>query len=270
MSDEAFVRRYGTWAIVAGASEGLGAAWAEALAARGLHLVLFARRPEVLDATAAAIRARHGVEVRTHAFDVAGSGFGVELERLAGSLEVGFGVFNAAHAPRGPFLDLSLEDQLRSVDVNCRGPLTMAHVLGSRMAARGRGGLVFMSSLAAFQGTPFIATYGATKAFNLVLGEGLWFELQSRGVDVLACAAGATRTPGFIKASPHGEPGQIEPAQAVEEALGRLGRAGMMIPGRFNRFASFLMRRVLPRGTAIGILGNRTRKLTLPSRAAGS
>jgi short-subunit dehydrogenase len=180
-------------------------------------------------------------------------------------LEVGFGVFNAAHAPRGQFLDLALADQLRSVDVNCRGPLTMAHVLGQRMASRGRGGLVFMSSLTAFQGSPFIATYGATKAFNLVLGEGLWFELRSRGVDVLACAAGATRTPGFLRASPGGEPGMIEPAQVVEEALGSLGRSGVMIPGRFNRFASFLMRRILPRGTAVGILGNRTRSLTLPS-----
>jgi uncharacterized protein len=264
VGDDAFVRRYGSWAVVAGASEGLGAAWAEALAARGLNLVLFARRLEILDATAAAIRSRHAVEVRTLVLDLA-AGFGAELERLAGTLELGFGVFNAAHAPRGRFLDLTLEDQLRSVDVNCRGPLTMAHVLGRRMAARGRGGLVLMSSLTAFHGSPFIATYGATKAFNLVLGEGLWFELRARGVDVLACAAGATRTPGFLRASPHGEPGMIEPAQVVEEALGRLGRTGVMIPGRFNRFASFLMRRVLPRGTAAGILGNRTRNLTLPS-----
>ena len=265
MSREDFVRRYGSWAVVAGASEGLGAAWAEALASRGLHLVLFARRSEVLEATAAAIRARHAVHIRAHVLDLASTGFATQLERLADELEVGFGVFNAAHAPRGQFLDLTLDDQLRSVDVNCRGPLTLAHVLGRRMAARGRGGLVLMSSLTAFQGSPFIATYGATKAFNLVLGEGLWFELQARGVDVLACAAGATRTPGFLRASPHGEPGMIEPAQAVEEALGGLGRSGVMIPGRFNRLASFLMRRILPRGTAVGILGNRTRNLTLPS-----
>lgn len=265
MTDEAFVRRYGSWAVVAGASEGLGAAWAEALGARGLNLVLFARRPEVLDTTAAGIRARHRVEVRTVALDLAGAALFAELERLAEELEVGFGVFNAAHAPRGQFLDLGLEDQLRSLEVNCRGPLTMAHVLGKRMAARGRGGLVLMSSLTAFQGSPFIATYGATKAFNLVLGEGLWFELRDRGVDVLACAAGATRTPGFLRASPQGEPGMIEPAQVVEEAISRLGRTGVMVPGRFNRFASFLMRRVLPRGMAVGILGNRTRNLALPS-----
>jgi uncharacterized protein len=265
VSDDAFLRQYGSWALVAGASEGLGAAWAEALASRGLNLLLLARRSEVLESSAAALRARHAVEVRTHAFDLAGAGFGQEVERVADEVEVGFGVFNAAHAPRGQFLDLALADQLRSVDVNCRGPLTMAHVLGRRMASRGRGGLVFMSSLTAFQGSPFLATYGATKAFNLVLGEGLWFELQSRGVDVLACAAGATRTPGFLRASPDGEPGMIEPAQVVQEALGSLGRSGVMIPGRFNRFASFLMRRILPRGTAVGILGNRTRNLTPPS-----
>ncbi len=264
MADESFVRRYGTWAVVAGASEGLGAAWAEALAARGLHLLLLARRPDVLEATAASIRGRHRVEVRAVALDLAGAELGTELERLTEGLEVGLAVFNAAHAPRGQFLDLSLADQLRSVDVNCRGPLTLAHVLGRRMAARGRGGLVLMSSLTAFQGSPFLATYGATKAFNLVLGEGLWFELRARGVDVLACAAGATRTPGFLRASPDGEPGQLEPAQVVEEALARLGRTGVMIPGRFNRFASFLMRRILPRRTAVGILGNRTRNLVLP------
>ena len=265
MSDDSFVRRYGPWAVVAGASEGLGAAWAQALAARGLDLVLIARRREVLEATAASLRARERVEVRTRCLDLADAGFALELERLTEGLEVGFAVFNAAHAPRGQFLDLTLEDQLRSVDLNCRGPLTLAHVLGKQMAARGRGGLVLMSSLTAFQGSPFIATYGATKAFNLVLGEGLWFELRARGVDVLACAAGATRTPGLTRASPQGEPGMIEPAQVVKEALGQLGRSGVMIPGRFNRFASFLMRRILPRGTAVGILGNRTRNLRLPS-----
>jgi len=264
VSDAAFLRRYGPWAVVAGASEGLGAAWAGALAARGLALVLLARRQQALEETAESLRARHRVEVRAIALDLATPALGEELERIAGEVEVGFAVFNAAHAPRGAFLDLGLEDQLRSVDVNCRGPLTLAHVLGRRMAARGRGAVVLMSSLTAFQGSPFLVTYGATKAFNLVLGEGLWFELRARGVDVLACAAGATRTPGFLRASPHGEPGMLEPAQVVEEALGRLGRSGVAIPGRFNRFASFLMRRVLPRRVALDILGKRTRNLVLP------
>jgi short-subunit dehydrogenase len=260
-----FADRYGKWGLVAGASEGLGAAWANALAARGLKLVLIARRAEVLEATATAIRERHEVEVRTASLDLAGAGLAAELEKLTDGLEVGFAVHNAAHAPGGAFLDSTLENQLRSVELNCRAPLTLAHVLGKKMAVRGRGGLALMSSLTAFSGSPYLATYGATKAFNLVLSEGLWFELKSKGVDVLAVAAGATRTPGLMRASPDGEPGMIEPEQVVEEALARLGRTGVMIPGAFNRFASFFLRRVLPRRTAVSILGNRTKNLRLPS-----
>lgn len=263
MSD--FSSRYGPWGLVAGASEGLGAAWANALAARGLNLVLIARRFEVLEATAKAIRERHKVEVRCSSLDIAGAGLAAELQKLTEGLEVGFAVHNAAHAPGGAFLDSTLDNQLRSIEVNCRGPLTLAHVLGGKMAARGRGALVLMSSLTAFSGSPYLATYGATKAFNLVLGEGLWFELKAKGVDVLAVAAGATKTPGLMRASPNGEPGMIEPEQVVEEALGRLGRTGVMIPGTFNRFASFFLRRVLPRRTAVTLLGDRAKNLRLPS-----
>jgi len=259
-----FASRYGPWGLVAGASEGLGAAWAHALAARGLNLVLIARRFEVLEATAKAIRERHKVEVRTSSLDLAGAALAAELEKLTQGLEVGFAVHNAAHAPGGAFLDSTLDNQLRSIEVNVRAPLTLAHVLGRSMAVRGRGGLVLMSSLTAFSGSPYLTTYGATKAFNLVLGEGLWFELKSKGVDVLAVAAGATKTPGLMRASPNGEPGMIEPEQVVEEALGRLGRTAVMIPGAFNRFASFFLRRVLPRRAAVTILGDRAKNLRLP------
>ncbi len=261
MSAPSFQQRYGPWALVAGASEGLGAAWAEALAARGLNLLLLARRPRRWKQTAAGLRERHRVEVRPHALDLGAPGLADALAQLTQGLEVGFAVFNAAHAPRGAFVDSPLEEQRRAVELNCLGPLTLAHVLGRPMAARGRGALVLMSSLTGFHGSPYLATYGATKAFNLVLAEGLWFELREKGVDVLACAAGATKTPGLLRASPQGEPGMIEPAQVVEEALGRLGSTSVMVPGAFNRFASFLMRRVLPRRTAAGILGGRTKNL---------
>ena len=142
--------------------------------------------------------------------------------------------------------------------------MTMAHVLGKKMAARGRGGVIVMSSITAFQGTPFITTYGATKAFNLNFGEGLWFELKEKGVDVLACTAGATRTPNLLKASPKGEPGMIEPEQVVAEGLAALGQKPMVVTGAFNRFATFFMRRVMTRRMAVEILGNRTANLRLP------
>ena len=256
-----FQTRYGPWALVAGASEGLGAAWAEGLAARGLNLILVARRAEALEQTAREVRARHPVEVVPACFDLGAPELLSSLAPVLAGREVGLYVHNAASTAQGPFLSRPLDDQLKSLDVNCRASLTLAHHFAHAMAARGRGGIILMSSLTAFQGTPYIATYGATKAFNLVLAEGLQAELRAHGVDVMACCAGATRTPGFLKSSPNGEPGELEPVQVVEEALGALGKGALMIPGRFNRFASFFMQRVLPRAVAIRILESRTRNL---------
>jgi short-subunit dehydrogenase len=131
------------------------------------------------------------------------------------------------------------------------------------MSQRGRGGIVLMSSLTAFQGTPLLTTYGATKAFNLTLAEGLHAELHLRGVDVMACCAGATTTPGLLKTAPDGAPGQLNPEQVVAEALGQLGRRAFMIPGAFNRFASMMMRRLMPRSTTVNILAKQAQKLRL-------
>jgi short-subunit dehydrogenase len=120
-----------------------------------------------------------------------------------------------------------------------------------------------MSSLTAFQGSPFVTTYGATKSFLLSLAEGLWYELSPHGVDVLCVLAGATRTPGYLRQRAQGgAPGELEPEQVAREALAKLGREPSMIPGRFNRLASQLLRRVLPRRAAIRMMGAQTQKLT--------
>jgi short-subunit dehydrogenase len=129
------------------------------------------------------------------------------------------------------------------------------------MAARGRGGIVLMSSVTAFQGSPYVATYGATKAFLLTLAEGLWFELAPRGVDVLAVCAGATRTPRYLKSAQGRAPGEVEPDVVAREALAALGKRPLVIPGRFNRFASQLLRRLLPRRATVRIMGGQTRHL---------
>jgi short-subunit dehydrogenase len=103
--------------------------------------------------------------------------------------------------------------------------------------------------------------YGATKSFNLVLAEALWAELRGTGVNVMACCAGATRTQSYLKAMPNGAPGELEPQQVVREALKLMHHRPMMIPGRFNRFASFLMRRVLPRRAAVLTMASQTKRL---------
>lgn len=260
-----FKSRYGPWGLIAGASEGLGAAFGRALAARGLNVILVARREAALADTAAAIRAQHSVEVVTAAVDLSAPHVMSSLAPWLAGRDVGLYVNNAAFVPRGEFLASPVDDHLKSVEVNCRIPLLLSHHLGPAMVARGRGGLILMSSLTAFQGTPLLSTYGATKAFNLTLAEGLHAELGPRGVDVLAVCAGATRTPGYLRsAGEGGAPGELEPSQVVEEALDQLGHRAFMIPGAFNRFASFLMRSLLPRTSTVKILANQARRLRLP------
>jgi len=258
---DAFAKRYGPWALVAGASEGIGEAFARELAQRGLNVVLVARRLEPLEAAAREIARLAKVDVHCISLDLTRVDAAAVLEQEVAELDIGLVVYNAALAPAGGFLEIPLDEQLPAIDVNVRGPLALAHRFGRRMTARGSGGIVLLSSLTAFQGSPYVATYGATKSFLLTLAEGLWFELAPRGVDVLAVCAGATRTPRYLKRAQGRAPGELEPAQVAREALDRLGHGPLMIPGRFNRFASQLMRRLLPRRITIRIMGGQTRHL---------
>ncbi|MFO0762423.1 MAG: SDR family NAD(P)-dependent oxidoreductase [Byssovorax sp.] len=257
-----FVDRYGPWALVAGASQGLGAEFSRKLAARGLNLLLVARGAPALDGLAAEIRAAHPVEVRTAAIDLARADLGEQVKALAAGLDVGLVVYNAAAAHVGAFLDQSLASKLAIVDVNCRGPLVVLDALLPPMVERGRGGVILMTSLAASQGSPLLATYAASKAFDLVLGEGLWHELRPKGIDVLACRAGATRTPAYEKSNPAPGPSPVmEPGPVVDEALAALGKTPSFVPGAFNKAATFFMNHLLPRRTAVTIMGNASHKM---------
>jgi short-subunit dehydrogenase len=259
-----FRDKYGPWALVAGASEGIGAAFAQEAAARGLSVILLARRSAPLEELARAIRSAHSVEVRTASVDLGAPSLLEEARRAAEGVEVGLLVYNAALSLIGPYLEQPLAEKLRILDVNCRGPLVLSDELGRGMAQRGRGGIVLMSSLAATQGTAYVATYAATKAFNLILAEGLWYELRERGVDVLACRAGATRTPAYERSNPRASPAPIMPPEPVAaEALDALGKTPSMVPGTMNRALAFLLQRVMPRRAAVNTMGEATRKMYL-------
>jgi hypothetical protein len=134
------------------------------------------------------------------------------------------------------------------------------------MAARGRGGLIIMSSLAGQQGSPGIATYAATKAFGTVLAEGLWAELRPAGVDVLACMAGAVATPNLARAKATRAPGTVTPEAVVGAALRALGRRPRTVPGGVSRLSAAVMSRLLPRRTAIHVIARASRDLTDQTR----
>jgi uncharacterized protein len=260
-----FRERYGPWAVVAGASEGLGAAYASQLAALGLNLVLVARRADLLKTLAVRLFAEYDVQVKTVLLDLADQGSAEQLERELAGMEVGLFVYNAAYSAVGPFAARCLEDHLREIDTNIRTPLAMVYRFGQGMLERGRGGVILMSSMSAFQGSAYISNYAASKAYNMLLGEGLWEEWRERGVDVLVCAAGSTRTPNYLASEPKQTGGfadsSMEPEQVAREALGALGQQPMIIPGRSNRMASFFMRHLLPRKMGIRMMGSILRKM---------
>lgn len=256
------VKRYGPWALVAGASEGLGAAFATELAQEGFSLVLLARRAAALEDLAKDLRQRFGVTVEVQAMDLADADLEAKMRAIAEEREIGLLVYNAALSIIAPFLDTSIADKQRMLDVNTRGPLICAHVFGERMTARGRGGIILLSSLTAFWGSAWVATYGATKAFHLSLGEALAHELGDRGVDVLVSCAGATRTPNFVQAlGGQKGPSAMKPEDVARETLEALPKRGAFVPGAFNRFAQFLMTRLMPRRMAIAIMAGQTRGL---------
>lgn len=258
MSRLPFARAYGPWAIVAGGSQGLGAAFADQIARRGVHQVLVARRPEPLEQTAARLRHEHGVEVITVASDLADPGTVDQIRAAAADREIGLVVANAALAPQGRFLDTALAELAGTIDLNCRASMLLARAFLPDMAHRGHGGMIFVSSLAGMQGVPGLAAYSATKAYLVSLGESLWAELRPAGVDVLTVCAGAVATPGYQQATRRQAPGSTSPEQVAAAALRALGHGFRVVPGTLNRVSAVALQRLAPRRTAIAVFGHAT------------
>ncbi|MDH3199576.1 MAG: SDR family NAD(P)-dependent oxidoreductase [Myxococcales bacterium] len=257
-----FQERYGPWAVVAGASEGIGASFSRRLAGRGLNLVLLARRAGRLEELASELRTKHGVEVKTQSLDLGATNLLEGLKKATADLDVGLAIYNAAYSPIGRFLDVRLEDHFDVINVNVRGPLVVSHYFGQRLAARGRGGLILMSSMSGYQGTAMVANYAATKAYDTILAEGLWYELQEQGIDVLACVAGATLTPSFEQSTDRTPSSWLarpmQPDEVTGQALRDLGQQPTGVSGRRNRFGATLLGRILPRRAAIRMVSKET------------
>jgi len=253
--DPAFAERYGPAALVTGASTGIGAEFARQLAARGLDLVLVARRRDRLDGVASEVRAGHGVAVHVAPLDLAARDLRDRLCEAIGAVDVGLVVSNAGRYGFGRFLDARLDDELDGLDVNARAPLVLAHEFARRLSQRGRGGMIFLSSSSAYQGTPFAAGYGAAKAHTLTLAEALAFELEPWGVDVLAVCPGPVATEGTAEMDTSSFPiGPMQPEPVVRQALDALGRRTSIVPGLPNAAVATLGR-LLPRSANTRLMG---------------
>lgn len=191
-----FTTRYGPWALIAGASEGTGAAFATQLAERGINLILVARREAPLEALAATLRADHGIECVTASVDLGADDATARMAQAVGDREVGLFICNAGADPNGArFLDADIAAWDALAMRNVMTVMRSVHHFAQPMRARGRGGIILVGSGACYGGLPGITAYAATKAFDLVLGEGLWAELRPHGVDVLGLVMTRTDTP---------------------------------------------------------------------------
>jgi short-subunit dehydrogenase len=258
-------QKYGNTAMVAGASEGIGAAFATCLAEEGMDLVLIARRLEPLQQLADFLKNKYKVNVTCISCDLSGINATKEIEKALNGSEISLLIYNAALSYIGPFIKNSTENNSQAAQLNMLTPLHMVRLYGERMLTKGKGAVVLMTSMAGLQGSGYLSVYAATKAFNRILAESLWYEWKNNGVDVIACCAGATATPGYKNSLPGKTgfftPRVLEPEEVAHECLKKLGKQPSFITGRANRIASFIMQNILPRKMAINIMGDNTRKM---------
>ena len=227
MRDTVFPERYGPWAVVAGASEGVGEGFARAVAERGVNVVLLARRQNVLEEVAASISAHSGVEARPVAIDLATDDAMEQVVEATAGLDVGLIMYCAGADPNYTyFLDQPADTAKAMVHRNCVVPLEMCHHFAPPMRERGKGGIILVGSGAGLIGAPYMVTYGATKAFDMVFTESLWAEVHDDGVDVLCLVLALTDTPAVRRllarrgklTSPE-DPTPLEGAVSVEHTV---------------------------------------------------
>jgi short-subunit dehydrogenase len=248
------------YALVTGASRGIGEALAEALAARGRNLILTARNADDLERVGSRVR-RHGIEVECVPADLsARSGAGELLDRIgARNWEIDLLVNNAGLGSRGEFAALALERELDEVQVNVAAAVELTHGVLPEMRRRRRGEIVNVSSVAAYQAVPGMATYAATKVFLLHFSLALWAEMRGEGIHVMALCPGATRTNFFAAAGMQAPRGQSPQRVAALALRGLEQRRPVVVCGAGNR-ALTLAVGWLPRTGATRAAGAVTRR----------
>jgi short-subunit dehydrogenase len=244
--------RYGPWAVVTGASDGIGREMALCLARAGLNLVLVARRRSALDEIADDLSAPFEIETLVVDADLTRSAAVDAVLAATDHLDVGLLVACAGFGASGRLIDSDIDQELAMLDVNCRAVLAMSHRFGRRFAAQGRGGIVLMSSLLAFQGTPLSANYAATKAYVQSLAEGLHGEMAPLGVDVVASAPGPTHSGFAARAGMRMGLGGA-PASVAQATLNALGRTTTVRPGWLSKLLEGSLA-LLPRSARVRVM----------------
>lgn len=257
MSMSDFQRKYGPWALVTGASAGIGKAIAHELAARKLNIVAVARRQHLLDALKEELKEKHGVEVRPLSIDLTEPDAVNKIDRATQDLVIGLIVPAAGVAIAEEYITTTLERNIHTVHLNMVAPMQLVHVFANKMAKRKCGGVLLVSSLFAYQGIPYVANYAATKAYILTLGEALYVELKKHGIDVSVLSPGLTDTdmPANMPLNFSKLPMFYQSPQKVAKiGVKALGRKPTVVSGFINKFYAW-QNRLIPRSMPVSLFG---------------
>jgi len=263
-SGRAFRQRYGRWALITGASSGIGEGFARALAARGMDLVIVARRAELLEKIARELHVAYGTSVRPIVMDLARDTAAAELAAAVADLEVGLLVNNAGTGWIGRFDLQAPEEHAKLVRLHCTLPVELTARLLGPMKERSCGAIVLVASVGGYLPMPYYAVYGGTKAFLVSWGEAIAAELRPRGIDVLVLSPGDTKT-GFQAVAGEMSTRWSSVEEVVTAGLEALGRRVTVVPGLENK-AALLLARFLPRSLIVKMVERRQREQTPKER----
>lgn len=227
--------RYGDWALITGASSGIGEEFSHQLAKEGFNLVIVARRKEKLEQLKQELEEKYKIQILPAAIDLLSENYLAELIEIIGERDISLLINNAGFGYRGQFIDSDALNYEKMIKLNCIVPTVLTHHFVKPMIEKRKGGIIFLASVVAFQATPTTTIYAATKVFNAFLSEGLWYELKKFNIDVLSLNPGGTKTE-FQKVA-NSTPGPVPrtTAQVVETALKALGKKPSVVDGLYNK-----------------------------------
>ncbi|MDX2071112.1 MAG: SDR family oxidoreductase [Haliscomenobacter sp.] len=243
--------KYGDWAVVTGASSGIGLELATQLAAAGFNLIINARNEERLLKVAQQLKSQN-IEVKSVIADLSDKAGVEKMIQSTQGLQVGLLINNAGYGTSGLFVDASMDAEINLLRVNCESVLALSHFFAKKFKQQQRGGIIFLSSLVAFQGVPYAANYAASKAYIQSFAEALAVELKPFGIDVLAAAPGPVETEFGQRANMQMD-NAMSPDQVGVSILAALGKRTNVVPGLLSKVLTYGLR-TLPRSMKVKIL----------------
>jgi len=252
-----FKQKYGPWALVTGASSGIGKSISEQLAQQGLNLVAVARNQSNLETLKSDLEAKYGIQVETIAQDLSKPEASSVIAEQTADTDIGLLIANAGIENDGPFINNDAQDESHLLALNIVSPMQMSHAFAKRFAERGKGGILFVSSLFGYQGVPYVANYSASKAYILSLGEALNVELKPQGIDVTVLSPGLTNTPMIDNMPVDFNKMPItshSPDLVARVGLNALGKKATVVPGLINKIYAW-ENRFIPRSWPVKLFG---------------